>query len=200
MNQELLNHPYDEDVRAITRPFGVLLRAAVATIDEHGLKRRHLAKHRPEVESFFRGLSAAAFGSEAAEGLRTRLLKYRDKLFTFLDYDGVPWNNNNAEHAIKQFAWYREIANGQFSEQGLKEYLVLLSICQTCRFKGHSFFRFLVSGLQDVDAFCRNKSKRRRFPAAQVYPKGFTPPHILSLHKRRSKYETCHKGAETQMP
>ncbi len=24
---------------------------------------------------------------------RKRMLKYRDKLFTFLDHDGVPWNN-----------------------------------------------------------------------------------------------------------
>jgi hypothetical protein len=26
------------------------------------------------------------------------------KMFTFLDFDDIPWNNNNAEHAIKAFA------------------------------------------------------------------------------------------------
>jgi hypothetical protein len=36
------------------------------------------------------------------------LEKNRDKLFTFLEYDGVSWNNNNAEHAIKAFARLRE--------------------------------------------------------------------------------------------
>jgi hypothetical protein len=35
---------------------------------------------------------------------KQRFEKNRDKLFTFLRYDGVPWNNNNAEHAIKAFA------------------------------------------------------------------------------------------------
>ena len=35
---------------------------------------------------------------------KERLEKNRDKLFTFLSYDGVPWNNNNAEHAVKAFA------------------------------------------------------------------------------------------------
>ena len=35
-------------------------------------------------------------------------MKYRNKLFTFIDYEGVPWNNNNAEHAIRQFIYYRE--------------------------------------------------------------------------------------------
>jgi len=39
--------------------------------------------------------------SAAAMKLKARLDKDRDKLFTFLSYDGIPWNNNNAEHAIK---------------------------------------------------------------------------------------------------
>jgi hypothetical protein len=39
------------------------------------------------------------FRSELALSYQKRLVKNRDKLFTFLDYDGVPWNNNNAECA-----------------------------------------------------------------------------------------------------
>jgi hypothetical protein len=38
--------------------------------------------------------------------------KNRNKLFTFLDSDGVPWNNNNAEHAIKAFARLRRTLGG----------------------------------------------------------------------------------------
>ena len=49
------------------------------------------------------------------------------QLRMFNDHDGVPWNNNNAEHAVKQFAYYREVADGAFSEHGLNEYLVLLA-------------------------------------------------------------------------
>jgi len=33
-------------------------------------------------------------------------------LFTFLEHDGVPWNNNNAEHAIKAFVRLRNIIGG----------------------------------------------------------------------------------------
>src|SRR5262249_19620820 len=51
------------------------------------------------------------------------LLKYQEKLFTFLHHDGVPWNNNNAEHAVKRFAYYRELTDGVFSETGLNNYL-----------------------------------------------------------------------------
>jgi hypothetical protein len=51
-----------------------------------------------------------------------------DKLFTFLDYDGVPWNNNNAEHAIKAFARLRRTIGGTSTAKGIEEYLMLLSI------------------------------------------------------------------------
>ena len=62
-----------------------------------------------------------------------------DTLFTFIKYDGVPWNNNNAENAIKRFAYYREDTAGTMKEEGLSDYLVLFSIYQTCRYKGVSF-------------------------------------------------------------
>src|SRR5208337_2459543 len=108
INQELLNNPYDDELQSITRPFGALLRSVIETVDEHGLKRWYLQKHKRDVESFFHGLSERTCRSEAAESLRIRFLKNREKLFTFIRYDGVSWNNNNAENAIKKFAYYRE--------------------------------------------------------------------------------------------
>jgi predicted RecB family nuclease len=172
MNQELLNNPFDTDLQSITEPFGVILRAVVEDIDRHGLKRRHLAKHEREAEKYLESLAARSFRSEAAEALQARLLKYRDKLFTFLQHDGVPWNNNNAENAIRQFAYYRENTPGCLKEVGLRDYLILLSIYQTCRYKGVSFLKLLLSGERNVDAFCRNPRRKRRKPVIEVYPKG----------------------------
>ena len=186
MNQDLLNAPFDEDVKAITQPFGVLLRSVVATIDQHGLKRRHLGKHASEVKACFQRLTERPFQSEAAEALRQRLVKYRDKLFTFIEHDGVPWNNNNAEHAIKAFARYRQYAQGHISEERLGHHLVLLSLYQSSEYKGVSFLRFMKSGMRDVDAF-RERGKPgpgQGLPTTQLYPKGFTPPNILRLAKK----------------
>src|SRR5262249_52950527 len=39
--------------------------------------------------------------------------------------------------------------------------LVLLSLYQTCRYKGVSFLRFLLSGEQDIDAFVQARRRRR---------------------------------------
>src|SRR5262249_56514505 len=115
------------------------LRAVGEEVDRHGRKARSLGRHDVAAVSFFDDLAARSFGSEAAEPLRARLLKYRDKLFTFLRHDGVAWNNNTAENAIKQFAYYREGTVGVLKEAGLADYLVLLSIYQTCRYRVVSF-------------------------------------------------------------
>jgi predicted RecB family nuclease len=176
INQELLNSPFDEELQAVTRPFGTLLRAVVSTADRHGLKARHLRRHEGRVARFFQNLHRLTVHSEAAEALQDRLLRLRDKLFTFLRFDGVPWNNNNAENAIKRFAYYRERTIGTMTEAGLKDYLVLLSVCQTCRFKGISFLKFLLSRETDIDVFCESRRHKVERPEIEMYPEGFIPP------------------------
>jgi hypothetical protein len=47
--------------------------------------------------------------------------KYGSRFFTFLDYDGVPSNNNNAEHAIKGIARVRRFVDGRFTEDNQSE-------------------------------------------------------------------------------
>ena len=174
MNEDLLNNPFDEELQSITGSFGKLMRNIVATIDQYGLKQSHLRRHEPAVTSYFKSLASQTIRSESAEALRERLLRYQDKLFTFIKYDGVPWNNNNAENAVKQFVYYREHTDGRVKETGLKDYLVLLSICQTCKYKGVSFLKFLLSKERDMDAF-REKRRASRSFAIELYPKGFIP-------------------------
>jgi uncharacterized protein (TIGR03067 family) len=121
--------------------------------------------------------------------LRGRLVKYRDKLFTFLRHDGVPWNNNDAENAVRQFAYYRDGNPGRLKEAGLKDYLVLLSLYQTCRYRGISFLRFLLSRERDLDAFCRRPRRKRRSPLLEVYPKGVVPSGFGPLRADAAKDE-----------
>jgi predicted RecB family nuclease len=173
-NEDIRGNPWDEELKSVAGDFGALLRAAVATIDEHGLKRRHLGQHKPAVARFWASLEGRQFRSEVAEGYQKRLLKYRAKLFTFLEHDGVPWNNNNAEYAIKRFAYYREVADGLVHESGLKQYLVLLSLRVSCVYRGVNFLRFLLSRETDLDAFCERPGRRRPVPEVELQPDGWT--------------------------
>jgi predicted RecB family nuclease len=176
MNQELLNNPFDAELQSITGPFGTLLRAIVTDIDEHGLKRCHLVRHKQDVDRYLESIAIQAFRSEAAETLRGRMLKNRDKLFTFIDHDGVGWNNNLAENGIRQFAYYREDRSGQLRESGLKDYLVLLSLYQTCRYRGVSFLKFLLSRETDMDAFRQGGWRKTPPSVVEFYPEGVVRP------------------------
>jgi predicted RecB family nuclease len=180
MNHDLLTNPFDDEFKSLVSEFGQLLRTIVATIDRYGLKRRHLNKHTDDVEQFFRTLGGRQFHSELAQGYRERLTKNQEKLFTFLRHDSVPWNNNNAEHAVKHYAQYREVTDGQMTESGISDYLVLLSVYQTCKYKGVSFLKFLLSGEKDVDEFIETGGKRRRITGLELYPNDF-----ISNHPRR---------------
>src|SRR5262249_60476642 len=104
---------------------------------------------------------------------QTRFVKNEARLFTFLDHDGVPWNNNNAEHAIKQFAYYREATDGQMKESGLSDYLVLLGVYQTCKYRGVNFLEFLLSQEDDVEVFSRRGGKEKRPARLEGYTQGF---------------------------
>jgi hypothetical protein len=72
-------------------------------------------------------------------------------------------------------------------EAGLQDYLVLLSIYQTCRYKGLSFLQFLLSGERDIDVFAANRRRRRRRAALPLYPRGFTRPHFATTEAMRRR-------------
>jgi predicted RecB family nuclease len=159
INDDIFHNPFDEELKQLAQGLVAVLKPIIDTIDRYGLKQHHLHKHKENVEGFFRCLTGERYESEAARKYQKRLLKYREKLFVFLDYDGVPWNNNNAENAVKRFASRRKIIGASFTEKGLRDYLVFLSIYQTCRNKHLSFLRFLRSGGVDLDAFAEAKGQ-----------------------------------------
>ena len=109
-------------------------------------------------------------GGGFVTGSKDRLEKNRDKLFTFLSFDGVPWNNNNAEHAVKPVAALRQIIGGITTENGIRDYLVLLSLCETCKYMGVDFLDFLRSGEKDIHAFAESRRSRRKPSPTSVKP------------------------------
>jgi hypothetical protein len=159
LNDDLLKNPFDDDLKQLTTRFTAVLQPVIATIDRFGLKAYHLRKHKPAVERFFATTSEVEYRSELARHYWGRFLKYRDKLFVFLDHDGVPWNNNNAENAVKLFASRRKFMRTLFTERGIKDYLLLLSLYQTLRYRGVSFWKFLPSGETDLATFTARSNR-----------------------------------------
>jgi NAD-binding of NADP-dependent 3-hydroxyisobutyrate dehydrogenase/Transposase IS66 family len=150
------DRPFDEDLKQIVRNFAALLKPMVETVDRFGLKSHFLRKHLVNVERFYKWLRRIEARNEVVEKCKQRFEKNSDKLFTFLRYDGVPWNNNNAEHAIKAFARLRDVIKGICTAKAVQEYLILLSVRQTCVYQGIDFLDFLRSGERSIDAFANN--------------------------------------------
>ena len=163
INRDLLQNPFDEEFKEMVSGFTTLLRRIITTIDKYGLKRRNLNKHKIEVQKYLNQIGNEKYNSEIAEKYQKRFKKNEAKLFTFLNYDGIPWNNNYAEHAIKTFAHYRALIDGRVSEAGIKEYMVLLSVYQTCKYKGIKFLDFLLSKESDIDNFGSIKNRKIRY-------------------------------------
>jgi hypothetical protein len=160
INDDLLHHPFDKELKELARRYMLTLKPMVETIDKHGLKTKFLSKHKRNAEAFLDWIANREVTSEFAQGYKTRIEKYGERLFTFLDYDGVPWNNNNAENALKLVASRRRLFGTSVSEAGLKDYLVFLSIYQTLRRKGISMLRFLLSGETDLEKFVASYRRR----------------------------------------
>mgnify|MGYP001584391471 CR=1 FL=1 len=58
----------------------------------------------------------------------------------------------------------------------MKEYLISLSVCQTCKYMGVDFFDFLRSGEKDIHAFA--ESRRRRRPVGAKPPPAIVPDGV----------------------
>lgn len=153
LNSDLLKNQFNIEFKNFVSNFGELLQKIIGTVNQYGLKKRNLNKHNKDVKRFYSNFVDKSSEDELLLSYQIRFRKNKDKLFTFLNYNDIPWNNNNAEHAIKPFAYYRRDNEKQITESGINDYLILLSIQQTCKYKGTNFFDFLKSGMKSIYNF-----------------------------------------------
>jgi len=159
LNDDLWKNPFNAEYESFLVSVRNLLVPILKDVDRFGLKARHLRKHKQAVERFYkRTINGPAPKCEITATYHKRFTRYRESLFTFLSYDGIPWHNNVAECALRHLAVQRKIS-GFFFSKGAKYYLRLLGIAQTCRFQNKSFLGFLLSGCADLDQY---KEQRRR--------------------------------------
>src|SRR5436305_5402684 len=104
-------------------------------VQKYGLRKRHLQKFMQHVEAFYRRtITGKQYTSELVITYQKRFVRYRESLFTFLEYDGIPWHNNTAERALRHISRQQQISMS-FREVVTDDYLRLLGIKQMCRFQ-----------------------------------------------------------------
>jgi hypothetical protein len=150
INEDALKHPFNDELTFVAKRFGALLREIVETIDGYGLRKRHFNKHKRSGKRFLDEVAGLQCSTEVGSALKKRIDKNKDRLFTFLDHDNVPWNNNNAEHAVRAFTRIRNVMSVT-TAKGTGDYCVLLSVQQTLRCRGIGLLDFLRSCKTDID-------------------------------------------------
>ena len=69
LNDAMLKHPYDDELKRLVGDFAGLLKPMVETVDRRGLKKRFLGKYRSSVDRFYNRLADGFVTSEAGKKL-----------------------------------------------------------------------------------------------------------------------------------
>jgi predicted RecB family nuclease len=167
INDDLWKAPFDKELEAFAVEVQALLAPILVEVDRYGLKAWHLRKFLKDVERFYdKHIIGREYTSGSVRTFQKRFDRYRESLFTFLTQDGIPWENNMAERAIRQLAVQRKIS-GTFFKRVAPQYLLLLAISQTCRFQSKSFLKFLLSKETDLDLFRQTRPIQYSYAVAR---------------------------------
>jgi transposase len=82
-----------------------------------------------------------------ARRLIKRLRRHQNDLLTFLDQEGVPFDNNLAERSIRPAVILRKNSYGNRSERGADCQAVLMSVFRTLKQRGHDPIRTTIDAL-----------------------------------------------------
>jgi len=82
-----------------------------------------------------------------ARRLVKRLRRHQADLFTFLAHENVPFDNNQAERAIRPAVIIRKNSYGNRSDRGADAQAVLMSIFRTLKQRGHDPIRTITQAL-----------------------------------------------------
>jgi hypothetical protein len=161
LNEDLWHASFDREFEAFVVAVRDLLVPILEAVYKYGLKRWHLGKFMKRVDRFYREvIDGRTYQSDRSRTYQKRFQRYRQSLFTFLEEDGIPWNNNMAERGIRHLAVQRKIS-GSFFASVAPQYLLLLGLAQSCRFQKKSLLKFLLSGEKDIDKFKASTRARK---------------------------------------
>ncbi len=164
INDDLWKEPFNEEFEFFVLQVKNLIVPIIQFIQTNGSKKKGLEKFKITVEKFYKeNIDDRNYSFEVTDKYQKRFKRYKNSLFTFLEEDDIPWNNNMAERAIRHLAVQRKISN-TFYDNLISQYLLLLGIAQSCRFQDKSFLKFLLSEEKDVDLFKAPEIKKHTRP------------------------------------
>jgi hypothetical protein len=126
LNNDLWEAAFDKEFETFVLAVKNLILPIIEATHRYGLRKRHLYRFKKTVKVFYnKVIDNKSYKSEYCSLYQKRFIRYKDSLFTFIEYDDINWHNNTAELAIRHIAKQRSIS-GYFHENRTHDYLILL--------------------------------------------------------------------------
>lgn len=106
------------------------------------------AARRTRLATRLQELIDADWNNGHAKRLVKRLRRHQNDLFTFLDQDKVPFDNNHAERAIRPAVILRKNSYGNRSQHGADCQAILMSVFRTLKARGHDPIRTILTAIE----------------------------------------------------
>lgn len=106
------------------------------------------ARLRQRLDDRLAEMIEAEWQDSHAKRLVKRLRRHREDLFTFLDREDVPFENNHAEREVRPAVISRKNSFGNRSERGAVTQAVLMSVFRTLKQRGHDPVPTVVEALR----------------------------------------------------
>lgn len=131
---------------------------------EGKLDRGQLIERSTRIRSGFRRLAERWWDCEYRDvaNLANAIGQHFDRLFCFLDEQGVEPTNNSAERALRTAVQWRKTSFGNRSEPGALATARLLTVSRTCARQNRDTLKYLTQALQ---------LHRQRLPVPSLYSK-----------------------------
>jgi transposase len=130
---------------------------------ERLLSRDQLIEESVPIQKKICGLAKKFLDSEDREvrNLARAFYEHWDKLFTFIEQEGVEPTNNFSERALRLFVLIRKITYGNRSAKGEVALARILTVVQTCKLQQRPLLGYLLTAI---------RCHRRRQPAPSLRP------------------------------
>lgn len=127
----------NQDWPAFAKKLRRLIGDAIRLWKRDAVPADEYASRRARLDGRLAELIEAPWSHTDACRLVKRLRRYRGDLFTFLDEPGVPFDNNQAERAIRPAVIIRKNSQSNRSQRGAHTQAVLMSVYRTLKQRGH---------------------------------------------------------------
>jgi hypothetical protein len=130
----LCNRKKLEDFKSERRAFFLLLKK---------YKLRPTIRKRERISKRFDELFTTRTGYEELDNRIAATYAEREKLLRVLDHPGIPLDNNESERGLREIVVKRLVSHGTRSEAGRMAWENMMTILDTCRKNGVSFYYYV---------------------------------------------------------